>query len=183
MNLPTRRGEASPEARAAASKRNEVVSFAILTGAVASALVAGKTTAEGQLQVGLLVVAAVAGLATFRYLGLPAWCSLLLVTSVAARGLGLTLGLPSIADFLHYPVALGLALAALDRPPRSASRGPGRWLTGFLLVVLISSLAHPLNPMRPALFLLIAGEPLVIIWAISRWGTDARTLRIVGTGA
>ena len=65
-----------------------------------------------------------ASLALFRYLRLPAWCSLLLLTAVAARGLRDLLGLPEVVDFLHYPVVLLFALAAADRPPRAASQCP-----------------------------------------------------------
>jgi hypothetical protein len=123
---------------------------------------------------------ALAGLAAFRYLGLPTWCSLLLLTTVAARGVRAALGLPEIIDFIHYPITLGFALAATYRLPRSASRAPGRWLAGLLGVVLLCAIAHPANPLRTVLFLIIAGEPLVVIWAIARWGTDQETLNTVG---
>jgi hypothetical protein len=93
------------------------------------------------------------------------------------------LGLPEVFDFLHYPVVLFFALAASDRPLRAASRGPARWLAGLLLVVLLSALAHPTDPLRTLFFLLIVGEPLVVIWAISRWGTDEGSLRTVGAVA
>jgi hypothetical protein len=105
---------------------------------------------------------------------------LLLVTAIAARGVRDLLGLPEIVDFLHYPIVLLFALAAADRPPRAPSRAPGRWLGIFFLVVLLSAVAHPDVPMRTALFLIIAGEPLVVIWAIARWGADERTVRAVG---
>ena len=144
------------------------------------ALFVSKEVSQGNLLIALLSAATLAGIAIFRYLGLPAWCSLLLIAAVAARGPRTALGLPAIADFLHYPIALLFALAAADRRPRAASRTPGRWLTGLLLVVLLSAIAHPDNPMRTLLFLLIIGEPLVIIWAISRWGADQETLRTVG---
>ena len=51
---------------------------------------------------------------------------------------------------------------------------PGRWLGVFFLVVLLSAVAHPDVPTRAVLFVLIAGEPLVVIWAIARWGVDDR---------
>ena len=77
-------------------------------------------------------------------------------------------------------MVLLFGLAAVDRPWRAASRGPGRWLAGFVLLVLLSALAHPSNPLRALLFLLIAGEPLLVIWAISQWGTDREASRTVG---
>jgi hypothetical protein len=144
------------------------------------AIAAGKATAEGHVQIAILSVGAIASLAIFLYLRLPAWCSLLLLTAIAARGLRDLLGLPEIVDFLHYPVVVLLAFAAADRPTRAASRAPGRWLAIFFIVVLLSAIAHPDVPTRTALFLLIAGEPLVVIWAIARWGADQRTVRTVG---
>ena len=152
----------------------------ILGTVVAAAVLAGKAVAEGNIQGPILFAGALAALAIFRYLGLPAWCSLILVTAVAARGLTAATGLPQVVNFLHYPVVALFALAAADRQPRVASRAPGRWIVGFLLVVLLSALAHPTNPMRTLLFILIAGEPLVVIWAISRWGVDGETRRAVG---
>jgi hypothetical protein len=146
-------------------------------------VVAGKAVADGHVQVAILSVGTLASLALFHYLELPTWCSLLLVTAVAARGLRDLLGLPEIVDFLHYPVVLLFALAAADRPSRAAARSPGRWLGVFLLVVLLSAIAHPDDPMRAVLFVLIAGEPLVVIWAIARWGADDKTVRAVGTVA
>ena len=177
------RSRVSPEAHVAAGRWRGVMSLAILAIAIALAILAGKAMAEGRVQLAILSVGVIASLAIFRYLRLPAWCSLLLVTAVAARGLRDLLGLPEIVDFLHYPVVLLFALAAADRPPRAPSRTPGRWLAIFFLVVLLSAVAHPDVPMRAALFLLIAGEPLVVIWAIARWGVDQRTVRTVGVVA
>ena len=180
MNGAATRRSSSIEARAASSLWRRLVLPTIVALAAAMALFVGKEVSQGNLLIGLLSAATLAGIAIFRYLGLPAWCSLLLIAAVAARGPRTALGLPAIADFLHYPIALLFALAAADRRPRAASRTPGRWLTGLLLVVLLSAIAHPDNPMRTLLFLLIAGEPLLIIWAISRWVADQDTLRTVG---
>ena len=151
--------------------------------AAALAVLVGVATTGGREQVAILFVGALLALAVFRYLDLPAWCSLVLLTAIAARGLGALLGLPEVVDFLHYPIIVLFALAAADRPPRDASRVPRRWLVIFFLVVLLSAIAHPNDPMRTALFILIAGEPLVVIWAIARWGTGPRTLRAVGVVA
>ena len=159
------------------------MSLAILATAIALAIVAGKAMAEGQIQLAILSVGVLASLAIFRYLRLPAWCSLLLVTAVAARGARDLLELPEVIDFLHYPVVLLFALAAADRQPRPASQAPGRWLAIFFFVVLLSAVAHPDVPMRTVLFLLIAGEPLLVIWSMARWGADQRTVRTVGVVA
>jgi hypothetical protein len=53
----------------------------------------------------------------------------------------------------------------------------------FLLVVSLSAIAHPNNPLRAALFILIAGEPLIVIWAITRWGPDNVALRRISAFA
>jgi hypothetical protein len=174
------RRRSSPEAQFVSRRWPGIVSLAFLMLAIALAIVAGKATAEVQTQLAILATGGLASLAIFRYLRLPAWCSLLLVTAVAARGFRDLLGLPEIVDFLHFPVVFLFALAAADRPPRAASRAPGRWLIVFFLVVLLSAVAHPDVPTRAALFLLIAGEPLVVVWAIARWGADPGTVRTVG---
>jgi hypothetical protein len=152
----------------------------IMATACVLAIVAGKAAAEGHTQIAILSIGGLASLAVFRYLRLPAWCSLLLLTAVAARGARYALGLPEVVDFLHYPVVLLFALAAADRPPRAGSRAPGRWLLFFFLVVLLSAVAHPDVPTRSVLFLLIAGESLVVIWAITRWGVDESAQHTVG---
>jgi hypothetical protein len=168
------------EARAVASARRTALSPVIAVVTAAIAFLLGMTVAFGRLEIGLMAAVALAGSAVFHHVRLSAWCSLLLITTVAARGVSLTLGLPSLADFLHYPVVIGLALAATDQHPRSASRAPARWLGGFLLVVLLSAIAHPNDGMRAALFILIGGEPLVVIWAIARWGVDRSVVRTIG---
>jgi hypothetical protein len=155
----------------------------VMVGAFVLAFGVGRAAADGHAQIAILSVGGLASLAIFSYLRLPAWCSLLLVTAVAARGAVYVLGLPEVVNFLHYPVVLLFALAAADRPPRAASRAPGRWLVIFFLVVLLSAVAHPDVPTRAALFLLIAGEPFVVIWAISRWGADESAVRAVGVMA
>ena len=180
MRLPAMRQSTSPEARAAASPWRRLTSLLVLALIAVGALLVGMAVAEGRLGIALLSTASLVGLAAFRYLGLPAWCALLLITSVAARGPRDALGLPAVVDFMHYAVTLGFALAALDRSPRAASRAPGRWIAGLVLVVSLSAVAHPGNPLRGLFFLLIMGEPLVVIWAISRWGADEETLRSVG---
>jgi hypothetical protein len=154
-----------------------------LVMASALAVVAAAAAVHGYEQLAILSVGAFVALSIFGYLGLSVWCSLLLIATVAARGLRGLLGLPEIVDFIHFGVVVLFAVAALDRLPRYASLAPRRWLAIFLLVVVLSAVAHPSDPMRSALFLLIAGEALVVIWAIARWGTDPRTLRTVGVVA
>lgn len=170
----------SIEARASIAPLRTLASWAAPVFAAIVAVLAGFAVAHEQLEVALLASATLAGLAIFQYLGLPTWCSVLLVTTVAARGISSAIGLPAVADFLHYPVALGFILAAVDRSPRPASRAPGRWLAGLLFVTLLSAIAHPDDPMRTALFLLITGEPLAVLWAMSRWGADRSTMRTMG---
>ena len=171
------------EAQVADRPWRVAMSLLILPAAFVLAIAAGKATADGHTQIAILMVGSLASLAIFRYLRLPTWCSLLLLTAVAARGARYLMGLPEVVDFLHYPVVLLFALAAADRPARPASRAPGRWLVMFFLVVLLSAVAHPDVPTRAVLFLLIAGEPLVVIWAIARWGVDERALHTVGVVA
>ena len=183
MRLTPHRSPTSLEERAAARPWSARVSLVFVLTAAALAVLAGAAIADGREQVAILSIGALLALAIFRYLELPAWCSLVLLTAIAARGLSALLGLPEIVDFIHYAVVVLFALAAVDQPRRAASLAPGRWLVIFVLVVLLSAIAHPDDPMRTALFLLIAGEPLLVIWAIARWGTDPKTLRTVGVVA
>jgi hypothetical protein len=183
MKLRTRRYSPSLEEQAAAPGSRKILSPASFVLCAAAAILAGRAAAEGNVQAAILAVGALTTLAIFRYLDLPLWCSLILVSAVATRGLTGVLGLPELLNFIHYPLVALFALAAADRPLRPASRPPGRWIRFFLLVVLLSAVAHPGNPLRTLLFVLIAGEPLVVIWAISRWGADSTTLRATGAVA
>jgi hypothetical protein len=180
VNQAVKPSRASPEARVAASRWRAAISPAIVVLVALVALYTGKVVSDGHLLIGLVVALALAGLAAFRYMSLAGWCCLLLLTTIAARGMSAVLGLPSIVDFLHYPVVVGFALAAFGRPRHTSSRAPARWIAGLLLVVLLAAIAHPDNPLRTLLFLLIAGEPFVVIWALARWGVDQKSLRTIG---
>jgi hypothetical protein len=45
----------------------------------------------------------------------------------------------------------------------------------LLLLTALSSTANATNPLRGLMFLLIIGEPIMVIWAIQRWGVDEVT--------
>lgn len=163
--------------RAAARRRSSDLVFAI---SVALSVVSGAAVAQGRVEVALAAAGGLFGLATLRYLSLTGWCLLLLLTTVAMRGVVTALGLPQSLNFLHYPVAVGFAIAALQRPFRPASRAPAIWLVGFLLVSVASMLANLSHPLRAVLFLIITGEPLLIVWALSRWHISDDERRNIG---
>jgi hypothetical protein len=175
---PYRRRQTVPvETALSAAPGRRLVSPAIIIIGIALAVLSGIAIGEGYVELPLLAAAGLLGLAAFRYLGFSGWCFLLLSTAILARGLRTAAGLPTLVDFIHYPIVLAFALAAADRPRRAEARGPGNWLIGFLIVVSLSALAHPSHPLRAVLFILIAGEPLLVIWAIARWGPDTPSLR------
>lgn len=163
--------------RGAARRRSSDLVFAV---SVALSVVTGAAVAQGRVEVALAAAGGLFGLATLRYLSLTGWCLLLLLTTVAMRGVVTAVGLPQSMNFLHYPVALGFAIAALQRPFRPASRAPAIWLVGFLLVSLASMLANLSHPLRAVIFLIITGEPLLIVWALSRWDISDRERRNIG---
>ena len=99
---------------------------------------------------------------------------------MAARGPRDALGCRRWSTSCTMPwrwVSLWQLWIGLPEPP--AGR-PADGSAGLVLVVSLSAVAHPGNPLRGLLFLLIMGEPLVVIWAISRWGADEEALRSVG---
>jgi hypothetical protein len=51
------------------------------------------------------------------------------------------------------------------------------------MLVTISMIANGSHPLRALLFLIIVGEPLLVVWAIIRWGKDLDFGRVVGSAA
>jgi hypothetical protein len=160
------------------TRRSSLVSIAGLTAAVAT----GTALGAGYTLGALLILVAVAATLT-PALTLTQWCILLLVTSVAGRGLVALLGLPTLVGFLHYPVTVAFAAYATHRPGTPVSRRIGRWLTGLLALLILSMLANGSHPLRAALYLAISGEPLLVLWAVVRWGPHIHVERKVGLGA
>lgn len=113
------------------------------------------------------------------YLTLYHWCALLLLGTVLARAPVVLLGLPGVLNFAHYPVALALAWAASNRPrpDDGRSKAPKHWLVGLALITAISAGANLVHPVRVLFFLLIVGEPLLVIWSIRRWGPEPQSER------
>lgn len=171
------RGLAVALKRGSQGGRSSGIVFAI---SVALSVATGAAVAQGRVEIGLVAAGGFFGLATLRHLPLTGWCLLLLVTTVAMRGVVTTLGLPQSLNFLHYPVAAGFVIAALQRPFRPVSKAPAIWLAGFLLVTVASMLANLSHPLRALLFLIITGEPLLIVWALSRWDISDRDRRNIG---
>ncbi len=159
---------------------------AVVAAVVVAAALVGRGLVFGQLNLVLLVLAAVSGLLLFERLSLTGWCTLLLLATVASRGVTVLLGLPGILRFAHYPVALafGFAAAARPRPPQHLThRAAARWLVGLLFVTTVSLVSSGSHPLRALVFLVIIGEPLFVLWAILRWGVDeASRRRVVRVG-
>jgi hypothetical protein len=150
---------------------------------IASLGVAGLTGWIGQdnLLLALLPAMLIVGLVLFADLTLAGWCGLLLLLTVGSRGIVAVLGLPDVFNFIHYPAALAFAVAAAHRPPREQPRLPaGRWMAALILLTTLSSIANWTNPLRGLMFVLIAGEPIIVMWAMQRWGVDEATEARVG---
>lgn len=151
---------------------------------IASLVAAGLTgwaIGEGILLLAVLPAVLIAGLILFAQLSLAGWCGLLLLLTVVLRAVVAVLGLPDIFNFIHYPAALAFAVAASYRPLRGDSRLPAsRWMTALLLITALSSIFNLTNPLRGLMFILIVGEPIVVIWAIQRWSVDEVTEARVG---
>jgi hypothetical protein len=153
---------------------------AVLVASLALGVMVGIAVAQGRLELALVAAAGLFGVAVLGELSLVAWCGLLLATTVAMRGVVTVLSLPESLNFVHYPVTVAMAFAALQRPYRDASRVPTLWLGGFVIVTLLSLLANLTHPLRALVFLLIVGEPLVIVWVLSRWEVSPRERRTIG---
>jgi hypothetical protein len=164
-----------PAATLLDTRRSSLVWATGLITAVAMGLAIGAGQVAGAFLIVALLAAVLAPL-----LSLTSWCVLLLVTSVAGRGLVALFDLPALVSFFHYPVGAGLAVCVARRPATPASRRIGRWLIGLVTLLTVSMLANGSHPLRAMLFLVISGEPLLVLWAVVRWGPDAGTQRRVG---
>jgi hypothetical protein len=157
-------------------------SFDLITmGSLGVAALVGLAIGQGILLLAILPAILILGLVIFAHLSLAGWCVLLLILTVVSRGVVMLLGLPDILNFTHYPAALVFAVAATHRPrPEHARLPAGRWISALLLLTLLSSVANATNPLRGIMFVVIVGEPLLVIWAIQRWGVDTSTEFRVG---
>jgi hypothetical protein len=141
---------------------------------------AGLAVGRGNLTLAFLPTILIGGLILFTELSLAGWCGLLLALTVGSRIVVALLGLPEFFDFMHYPAAFAFAIAAASRPPNAARLPAARWMTALLLLTALSSVANSTDPLRGLMFLLIIGEPILVIWAIQRWGVDDVALARVG---
>jgi hypothetical protein len=160
--------------------RREGASALVLGIALAAGVLAGGIAAQGRVEIAMAIAGGVFGVATLRSFSVVTWCLMLLITTVAMRGVVTALGLPQAFDFLHYPVAAGFGIAALLQPCRPASRRPAAWLLGLLALSALSMLANGSHPLRMAVFIVIVGEPLLVVWALSRFGIGDRDRRRIG---
>ena len=157
--------------RVAVPARTSLNSWAISGVAVGAAVLLSQMLAVGQLEIPIAVAGMILGLALFDKVTLTQWCVLLLLSSVVSRTLVVLAGLPAILNFVHYPIAFGMGLASLRYPrdPQSSRSSPGAWILGLLVLSLVSLLAAFSHPVRAVVFLVILGEPLVVMFAIHRW--------------
>jgi hypothetical protein len=147
------------------------------------ALLVGVAVGAGHTMVAVLCVAALV-VVVAPSLSLAQWCALLLITTIAGRGVSAVLQLPALIGFIHYPASIAFALLAARRPDRTpASRRVGRWLLTLCCVAVVSMAANDSHPLRAALFLVIVGQPLLVLWAILRWTPDQQTLARVRLAA
>ena len=159
------------------------IDVAVISIAFLSSVVIGLALGRGNLLLALLPAFAAVGLVLLAGLSLAGWCIAVLLTSVVARAAVTYLGAPSLIVFLHYPVTIAFALSASFTPRRDQGPSSNRWLIGLLVMVGVSSLVNLTNPLRAGLFLMIVGEPLLVIWAIQRWGPDEASERRVASVA
>lgn len=157
------------------------IGFVLATG---TAMILGALVALQQHEIALALVGLVLGITLVQRLSLANWCGLLLISTVAVRAPVIWLDLPSAFNFLHYPLAAGFAIAASMRPPGAGSaRAPRRWLFWMLVVVAASTLVNGTHPLRAVLFVTIIGEPMLVVWAVARWGYGVEAGKIVVTSA
>jgi hypothetical protein len=143
-------------------------------------VLAGAAIAMGHVEVALLLAAAVAGWALYDKVSLASWVVLILLTSVAIRLPILLLHLPDPLKFLHYPLVVAFAFAAANRPTQDQARPAAHWLLGLLALTGLSMVANLSHPLRAVLFVVLLGEPLLVVWAVLRWGADSESQRRVG---
>jgi len=112
-------------------------------------------------------------------MSLPAWVALTLLTSAGMRLPLLLLHLPDPLKFLHYAVVVAFAVAAASRPPQTQARPAAHWLLGLLALTALSMIANLSHPVRALLFVVLIGEPLLVVWAVLRWGAGQEDQRRV----
>jgi hypothetical protein len=150
-----------------------------LTLAMLLALYAGRAIAFNSFIIAFGIAGFVIALVVWSKLTPAGWCILLILTTLAARGPVAMLDLPGVLNFVHYVVLAGFCLWVLLRPPNHSSSAPTWWLLSFLLLTLVSLAAGFSHPVRALLFVLIAGEPLFVVWAVHRAAPDPRAVRTV----
>jgi hypothetical protein len=146
--------------------------------AVIVAALTGLAIVRGQLLLGVIPIMLLLGLVLVSSLSISGWCVLLLILTIVMRAVVETLHLPPAMTFLHYPAVLAFAYVASHPRHADGTRVPAsRWIGGLLGIVVLSSIINLTNPLRILLFLIIVGEPLLVIWAIQRWGMTAESER------
>jgi hypothetical protein len=163
--------------------RSLVIEALPLTLAVLLALYAGRAIAFNSYLTALAIAASITLFVAWSRLSLAGWCILLILSTLAVRGPVAVLELPGIVSFLHYAVVGLFCLWVWMRPSKHSNPAPLAWLVGFLLLVSISFAAGLPHPVRTLLFVLIVGEPLVVVWAVHRCAPDPRTTRSVAIAA
>jgi hypothetical protein len=154
----------------------------VTVGGLLSAAIGGAAIGSEQFVVVLFILGGMLMLLA-PHLSLTQWCTLLLISTVASRGLVVVFQLPSLVNFLHYPITCAFAIVAATRPRNEripASRRISRWLFGLSVLALISLVANGAHPLRAGLFLTITGEPLLVLRAMARWGSHGASRRQVG---
>jgi hypothetical protein len=157
--------------------------YVTAAGALMLGLYVGRAIALGNHLVAAFLAVAPVLVVLWDRITVSGWCILLLIATIGARGPVAVVDLPPIFNFLHYPLLMGMCLSALLKPKSLGRNVPGRWLVGFLIVTVLSLVAGFSHPLRAALFILIAAEPLVVIWAIHRLSPDAQAMRTVALAA
>jgi hypothetical protein len=142
--------------------------------------IAGAAIAVGHIEVAVLLAAVVVGWALYDRVSLTGWVALILLMSVAIRLPISLLHVPDPLKFLHFPVVVAFAVAAATRPPQEQARPATHWLLGLVALAGLSMVANLTNPLRALLFVTLLGEPLLVVWAVVRWGADAEAQRRVG---
>ncbi|MGH2753736.1 MAG: hypothetical protein ACRDLB_04825, partial [Actinomycetota bacterium] len=171
--------------RRVASKRRspEVASRSIVVITVGLGIVSAYAIGRGFAEIPLLLAIGVLGISQLFRLSLYGWCVLLILATVVSRGPVAIGGLPQVLNFIHYPLVMAFGLAALMHAsprPRGRETRPSAWLL-YLLGLCVASMAVSVShPLRLVVFVMIVGEPLLVIWAIHRWSPDEQTLVRLG---
>jgi hypothetical protein len=140
----------------------------------------GFALGKGQALFAIAVVVVVVSVLALLDISLTGWCALLLFGTVLSRAFTDFLGLSQAFNFVHYPVCVVFAIAAMIRPASSKQAEPvGRWAIAFVTVTALSMLINGTEILRGLLFITILVEPIVVVWAIARWPKDEASERRV----